>query len=130
MVELACAGDPGLAPSRIEEKRERSYSVLTIEELRASFPEDEWFFLIGADAFAEIRTWYRWEDVVRMVEFIVVSRPGFVYDIPEGCRVHRLDTLALDTSSSAIRDQIREGGAPVEVPSSVLAYILEHRLYC
>jgi nicotinic acid mononucleotide adenylyltransferase len=37
-------------------------------------------FLIGADAFAEIRTWYRWQDVVRLVEFIVVTRPGSDYD--------------------------------------------------
>lgn len=129
MVELACAGDRYLAPSRIEEKRERSYSVLTIEELRRTYPHDDWFFLIGADAFAEIETWFRWRDVVLMVEFIVVSRPGFVYDIPEGCRVRRLDTLALSASSSAIRAQIRSGMSPIEVPAPVLGYIRDHRLY-
>lgn len=129
MVELGCAGDPWLSPSRIEEKRERSYSVLTIEELRREYPRDDWFFLIGADAFAEIETWFRWREVVLMVGFIVVSRPGFVYDIPAGCRVHRLDTLALNASSSAIREQIRAGAPAAEVPAPVLAYIREHGLY-
>jgi nicotinate-nucleotide adenylyltransferase len=130
MVELACDGDPYLHPSRVEEKRERSYSVLTIEELKAGWPEDHWFFLIGADAFAEIATWFRWREVVRMVDFIVVSRPGFRYDIPRGCRVHALDSLALDASSSGIRDRIRAGGPVAEVPARVLEYIRANRLYC
>lgn len=129
MVELACFGVPWLVPSRIEEKRERSYSVLTIEELQREHPRDEWFFLIGADAFAEIRTWFRWDEVVRMVEFIVVSRPGFRYEVPAGCRVHRLDTLALDASSSSIRERVSAGESPAEVPAAVLDYIREHRLY-
>src|SRR5580704_86116 len=88
MVELACAADPRFVPSRLEEGRAVSYSIHTIERLRAlgartgpsssvvqaSSREESLFFIIGADAFAEIRSWRRWEDVVEGVEFIVVTR--------------------------------------------------------
>ena len=69
MVELACAVDPRMLPSRLEEGNTKSYSILTIERAHAGF------FIIGADAFAEIGSWYRSADVIRSVEFIVVTRP-------------------------------------------------------
>ena len=42
------------------------------------------FFVIGADAFEEIETWYRWRELLRKVDFIVVTRPGYTYDVPDG----------------------------------------------
>src|ERR1700691_4507249 len=62
MVELACAADPRFVPSRLAEDRAVSYSIHTIERLKA--PGESLLFIIGADAFAEIRSWRRWEDVV------------------------------------------------------------------
>lgn len=130
MVELACADQPGLEASRLEAGTERSYSIYTIEKVRASLsPGGELFFVIGADAFAEIRTWLRWEDVVRAVEFIVVSRPGHRYAVPEGARVLRLETLELSVSSSEIRRKLAEGEASADLPPAVFAYIREHGLY-
>jgi nicotinic acid mononucleotide adenylyltransferase len=43
--------------------------------------------------------------------------------------VHRLDTLALSTSSSEIRQRLVEGKLPAGVPASVWVYIREHHLY-
>jgi nicotinate-nucleotide adenylyltransferase len=130
MVELACQGEPSFEASRLEEGQERSYSIDTIERVLGTLPPgDELFFLIGADAFAEITTWRRWRDVVRDVQFIVVARPGHEYAIPPGARVERLDTLALAVSSSAIRAQLAAGGSPPEVPPAVLDYIRERGLY-
>ena len=74
MVELACRGDSRFSPSRLEEDSRKSYSIYTIERVKAM--GGDVFFVIGADAFAEIQTWFRWQDVVREVEFIVVTRPG------------------------------------------------------
>jgi len=129
MVELACAGDPRFAASRLEEGTERSYSIDTIEKARAMAPDDELFFIIGADAFAEIGTWRRWQDVIRSVTFIVVSRPGHAYDVPEGAAVERLDSVELPISSSGIRLRLAAGEDPEEVPGAVLGYIAEHGLY-
>jgi nicotinate-nucleotide adenylyltransferase len=128
MVELACAEKPEFEVSRIEKDANPSYSILTIERLLAN-GDGPLGFLIGADAFAEIRTWHRWQDVVRLVEFIVVTRPGFDYDAPDGALVHELGGLELPVSSSEVRERIARGEADVPVPRAVLRYIREHGLY-
>jgi nicotinate-nucleotide adenylyltransferase len=130
MVELACRGIEGLEPSRLEAGLEKSYSIHTIERVWGTLdPNDRLFFLIGADAFAEVRTWFRWEDVIHAVEFIVVSRPGHQYENPEGAVIHRMESVWMDVSSSAIRDQIARGLQPADLPDAVFEYIREHRLY-
>ena len=127
MVELACQPHPRFEPSRIEEGQEMSYTIVTVEKLRSL--AKELYFLIGADAFAEIRTWYRWEELIQLTEFIVVTRPGHVYDCPPGARVHRLDTVALPISSSEIRLQLSRGKVPAELPAAVAEYIVQKGLY-
>lgn len=130
MVELAAAADPRFAASRLEEGQTTSYSILTIERVRREMVGPlELFFLIGADAFSEIRTWYRWRDVLEQVEFIVLSRPGYVYDVPPGARVHALDTLEFRTSSTDIRRRLAAGEEPPELPPAVLRYIRDNGLY-
>ena len=128
MVELACAADPRFEVSRIEEGSARSYTILTIEKLTAR-GVGPLSFLIGADAFKEIRSWYRWKDVVASVEFIVVTRPGAVWEPPAGARMRELGGLQLPESSSDIRTQLTRGDSSVPVPESVLRYIREHGLY-
>jgi nicotinate-nucleotide adenylyltransferase len=127
MVQLACAADPRFIPSRLEEGREKSYSILTVERVKTA--DGEVFFIIGADAFAEIRTWHRWLEVVSAVEFIVVTRPGHHYTCPDGARVHRLETVALPVSSSEIRQALARGETPAELPGPVAKYIFERGLY-
>ena len=130
MVELAVENEPGMEASRLEEGAGYNYSIDTIERLKVELrDEDHLFFLIGADAFAEIHTWKRWRDLVRQVEFIVVSRPASDYAIPEGARVVRLDTVELPISSSEIRARIAAGDLSVDAPQAVLDYIRERNLY-
>ena len=128
MLELACAGVPEFEVSRIEQDSNPSYSILTLERLLAA-GTGPLAFLIGADAFAEIRTWHRWQDVIRSVEFIVVTRPGCVYDAPPGAIVHELGGLNLPVSSSEIREEIARGETDLPISAPVLAYIGEHGLY-
>jgi len=127
MVELASEGDPRLVMSRLESGAKKSYSIDTIERVRASGEEP--YFIIGADAFAEIATWHRWQELIRITEFIVVTRPGHHYDAPPGARVHRLDTVALPVSSSEIRRQLAAGDIPPELPPAVGRYIAQKGLY-
>jgi nicotinate-nucleotide adenylyltransferase len=130
MVELAVENEPKMEASRLEAGTAQSFSIDTIEKLKKTLrAEDRLFFLIGADAFADIRTWKRWRDVVREVEFIVVSRPGHRYDIPEGGRVERLDGLGLEVSSSDIRHRMAVGDLCVDAPLAVLDYIRDRNLY-
>lgn len=130
MVELACAADPRFIASRLEDRPGKSYSIDTIERVKAGLaPGDRLYFLIGADAFAEIGTWYRAKDVLAAVEFIVVSRPGYGYPVPPGARVHRLETLALPVSSSEVREKLERGEPCHELPPEVLRYVADNGLY-
>ena len=130
MVELACEADSRFEASRIEDRPGRSYSFDTAVLARRQFGEPtRLFFLIGADAFAEIRSWHRWQELAKLVEFIVVSRPRRNFDIPEGAQVQRLDTLELPVSSSAIRNSLQRGELDVPIPEAVREYIRQRRLY-
>ncbi len=128
MVEIACSADFRFVPSRLEEGSEKSYSIYTIERAKAEYA-GPLFFIIGSDAFAEIRTWYRWQDVIRAVEFIVVGRPGYSIDPPPGAIVHRIEDVALPVSSSEIRRMLAQGEMPPEVPAPVAEFIRERGLY-
>jgi nicotinate-nucleotide adenylyltransferase len=130
MVELACQGWPCFTASRLEEGDELSYSIDSVTKLRQRLrTADRLFFLIGSDAFDEIETWHRWQDLVREVDFIVVSRPGADFRIAPGARVHRLDGLALPISSTEIRDRFARGEPTPEIPPAVRGYIEQHGLY-
>ena len=130
MVELACQGEHNLHPSRLEEHAGKSYSIDTVLKVRQTLaPNDELFFIIGADAFAEFTTWHRWKEVQKLVEFLVVSRPGHAYQIPPNANVHRLDSVEMAISSSDIRRKLHAGEPIPELPATVIAYIQEHNLY-
>lgn len=130
MLELACQGEPRFEVSRLEQGTARSYTIDTIERARKMLGREcRLFFLIGADAFSEIESWRRWRDVVASIEFIVVSRPGHEYRIPEGARILRLETVALPVSSSDIRRQLGAGQTPADVPAAVLEFIRKRGLY-
>ena len=130
MVQLACAVDRRFKPSRLEQSSEKSYSIHTIEKVLQDLgPEDELFFLIGADAFAEIETWHRVEEVLKLVTFLVVSRPGSQYDIPPGAKIFRLDHVELPVSSSEIREQLSNGNRINSLPYPVFDYIRANSLY-
>jgi len=130
MVDLACAADARFEVSRLEEGTERSYSIDTVEKVQASLtPSDELFFIIGADAFAELRSWRRWQDVARAVRFLVVNRPGYKFDAPAEVKVEYINTLNLRASSSELRRALAAGHPALGVPQSVMQYIDAHNLY-
>ena len=127
MTELACQTDPRFVASRLEEGEHKSYSIDTVERVRLMGEQPR--FIIGADAFAEITSWHRWQDLIRLTEFIVVTRPGHEYATPPGAKVDRLETVALPVSSSEIRRKLAAGEIPSELPPSVGRYILDQGLY-
>lgn len=130
MVRAAVAGDPRLEASGIEDRDGKSYTIETLERLRASYgPGVAFYFVIGADAFAEVMTWYRVADVFRMTDFIVAARPGFAYEAPVGARVHPLEGVDYPESSTAIRERLAAGLPVEELPAAVADYIEEHGLY-
>jgi len=93
MVALATASDKTFLPSLLEAPEETplidprskkvtnvlpSYSIDTIRRLKKLLkPADQLFFLIGIDAFKDIATWHKSEEVFSECEFVVASRPGY-----------------------------------------------------
>jgi nicotinate-nucleotide adenylyltransferase len=130
MVEIACKPFPAFIPSRLEEGAARSYTISTLERFQGGLArEDELYFLIGSDAFADLETWHCWQDVLKLTTFIVVSRPGETYHVPEGASVIRLDGLDLPVASTTIRARIAQGEETPELPDAVRKYIDEKGLY-
>ena len=137
MVELACRAGARFEPSRLEAPSgdgQPNYSLSTIQQARSMLgSEDRLFFLLGCDAFAEIDAWYRWQDVVQAIEFIVVSRPGSELGrdrIPAGARVHWRTDVRVPISSTEVRRRLSCGDACEDVlPAAVAAYIQERSLY-
>lgn len=143
MAELAADGRPGWSASFIEIKREGpSYTFDTLTELRAS-RRSQFFFITGADAFAEIATWSRYPAVLDLANFVVVSRPGITLDslrerVPSAfdrsstaqTRVILVEAHTPDVSSTDIRRRVRAGESLSGlVPPAVANYIQTHRLY-
>ncbi len=130
MVRLACKPYPAFLASRLEEGAERSYTVDTLERFRPQLQrEDELFFLIGADAFDDLQTWKRWQDVLKLTRFIVAARPGKTYQAPPGATILRLDDLSLPVASTTIRSRLQAGQPTPELPDSVRRFIDAHGLY-
>ena len=153
MVSLAVAGRNGWRASDLELRlNSESYTSDTLKQFHSrGYAPAELFFIIGADAFAEIQSWRNFPDVLELAHFAVVSRPGHpVDDIP-----HRLPQLAgrmvkppLDAistldpmivlieaptskvSSSEIREK-RASGQTIAglVPDPVRQHIEQHGLY-
>ncbi len=130
MVEIASAADPVFAASRLEDVPGKSYSVETVKRLRSVLPHSESiYFVIGADAFAEIQSWFHWQELVQLVTFAVVGRPGADYVQPEGFCIRRVTGVNLPVSSSEIRRRLAAGDTSVDLPPGVLDFIRARRLY-
>lgn len=131
MVELALAGK-SVEVSDCEIRRPGpSYAIDTVKEIESLFHAERYLWIIGSDAFAGIRSWNRFEELIEKVEFLVVIRPGSgeIEAIP-GVRFERFEIGALDVSSTEIRSRVgnREDVAHL-LPTSVAAYIEEKGLY-
>lgn len=155
MVRRSIRHNPYFEVSDVELKRAgNSYSFETINYFtRALKSTDELFFIIGMDAFREIRTWKKYPDFFSACSFIVMNRPGqadaaagrhipadcaadFTYKKTGHCYVHASGhavyvcrTTPLDISSTAIRTALHEGKSiRYLVPEAVEKYIGEHNL--
>lgn len=139
MLEMALEGEDKFVASRIEERRTKSrpeanYSIDTVRRFKQAMAKrDKLFFIIGMDSFLQLDKWKEPEALLAECEFIVVSRPGHASKAARpvfATKVHLLETVAVDISSTQIRDTVAQG-KPLEdlVPGTVAQYIKRHRLY-
>lgn len=129
MVELAVEGAEGLTASSFEvDKGGVSYSYDTISALKEIEPETEFFFIIGADMVDLLPTWHKIDELVQIVTFIGVNRPGAHGETPYP--VTFISIPEIDLSSTVIRDRLAEGGTiRFLTPPKVDSYIRQEGLY-
>ena len=136
MTVIATASNPRFSVSRVDiDRGGPTYTIDTLQDLHAQFPDAELFFITGADAMASIVSWRDWEEMFALAHFIGVTRPGYQLDdhiIPE---VHRervslVTVPAMAISSTDCRERAA-AGRPVWylVPDGVVQYLAKRGLY-
>jgi nicotinate-nucleotide adenylyltransferase len=87
-----------------------SYSIDTALSYARRFPQARLFWLIGADHLASLPAWRQAIELSRLVEFLVIPRPGITpTTLPATFRIHHLRGFPLAVSSSEIRARSRQG---------------------
>jgi nicotinate-nucleotide adenylyltransferase len=139
MVRIAIAGHPAFEVSDLETRRPGPhYSVETLEEVRRLRPDDELFFLIGADSLADLPQWRQPERIVSLATVVVVDRPGVPLDLPSRWpdlgpsalpfRMVKIPQIGI--ASNDLRRRVAEDRSiRYQVPRGVEAYIDAHGLY-
>jgi nicotinate-nucleotide adenylyltransferase len=152
MAALVALDEPGWSVSDVEiERAGPSYTYDTLLAAQATgLAASQIFFIIGADAFAEIATWSRYPAVLDLAHFVVVTRPGKTLDAvaerlpalaerfrrPDelertpGTAVVLVEAATPDVSSTVIRARAAKGFSLAGlVPPRVEQYIRRHGLY-
>ena len=136
-----------------------SYSIETLQELHQIFgPEPDLFFIVGMDAFLEIKTWRDYRRLFDYAHFVILSRAGcrnqgldaLFSDLdikcsttggstmgtgghfvaPSGRSIFLLTSTRMEISSTNIRNMVKEDKSiRFLVPEAVRAYIIEKGLY-
>ena len=142
MVEMALLDEEGLYASAHELTLGRpAYTVETLEHFARLYPRADLHLILGADSFADLVHWHRWQDLPRLARLVVLARPGWrlareelapeLLGMLDGGRVVVLDRRPVDVSSTAVRAALARGGDPPPGALSppVLNYIRKYDLY-
>ncbi len=130
MLELALAGQAGFTVEPMElERGGPSYTVDTLRALRERDPRERLVLLLGADAASDLPRWKESDEVARLAEIAVLTRPGAPEVVPALVR-HVVATPSIEISASDIRARCLAGKSiRYLVPAPVADYIEKERLY-
>jgi nicotinate-nucleotide adenylyltransferase len=148
MLRLAIEGCEGLRVDDRETHGTLSYTVDTLDDLRAEYgPAHAFVWVLGADALASIEQWKDWQRLPALCHFAVLARPGYPLHIPDALGVRVLteasalceepagglfviDNAPVDISASALRAALAADDVPADwLHPAVRAYIENQRLY-
>ncbi len=131
MLKLAVAGKERIHISEIEfERQGPSYTVDTLTELQREYPDDEFYFLIGADNISEMESWHQPERIFEMVNVVAAGRPGFSAAGKFAGMIESFDMKPVNISSTMIREKVRADlSISGLLPAAVEEYILKRNLY-
>jgi len=104
-----------------------SYTIDTLHELRKEFGDRPLVLLLGADAFAGLRSWHRWRELFDVTHIGVINRPGVDTCIPveleRAVAPRRTEDLAVIQRQPAGR-MIELAVTPLEVSATRIRELL------
>lgn len=139
MLQLATADTPALRADPMDLLTDApSYTSDLLKRTRLEHPDDELWFIIGADSLRDFGDWHKPHEILKLARLAVAQRPGFDIDAALrgstlaqlGNHVDAFSSVPVDLSATVIRERLR-ARKPVDwlVPSEVVAYIQDHALY-
>lgn len=142
MVSMAIDTNDKFELSMIEFDRDgATYTVDTLEELTKTNPNDEYYFIMGADSLFHFETWRNPARILELAIILAASRDNFsssainsqiayLRDKYDGARIHHLNSPSFEISSHDIRNRIRKGNTiRYFLPEAVEDYITKNKLY-
>ncbi len=95
MAELAVAPYKDFSVSPVEAERQGfSYSIDTVKLFQKELGDTvELYFILGIDAFLEIRTWKNTDELLTLCHFIVIPRPGYRFSDLKNAEIPPLSRL-------------------------------------
>lgn len=129
MIEITTAPYPHFKVEKIElELGGISYTYHTMVALCEREPDVEFYFIIGGDMIDSLHTWYRIDELVHLVRFVGLKRPGT--ESKNKYKVTMVEAPEIDLSSTLIRNRLKNGGTlTFLLPDGVEAYIRKEGLY-
>lgn len=86
-----------------------SYTVTTLNKLSETYPDRDFYLIIGADNWAAFDRWKSPEEIISKFHVLVYPRLG--YEIPDSLphNVKAVDSPIIEVSSTFIRESIAQG---------------------
>ncbi len=132
MLRMALAGRTYAEVDEMEIARGGiSYTIETVRTLRDRHPDSELHYLIGADHVAHLPKWREADELARLVEFVVIPRPGEpTVPVPSPFIARQLRGFPLGVSASQIRERCRARlDISLLTPATVAEFIRTNHLY-
>lgn len=98
---------PNITISEIEESTPDNWRFIdTLKSIIKSDPNMSYYIAIGSDSFQNFKTWYAWEEIVKLAKLVVFNRPGYTDNFPTDIEY---DFVPMNNpeSSTRIRNLIR-----------------------
>lgn len=140
MAKLAISSYKNFEVSDIESRSQSpSYTFHTLAYFREHHPQDDFYYVMGVDSFNGIESWYHWQEVLHLANFIVIDRAGQKLEVSDATKsvledspykIYHLPLHTIPISSTLIREKLIERESVKEfLNDSVYQYIEEYDLY-
>jgi nicotinate-nucleotide adenylyltransferase len=96
------AKHPRFKVTDIEQQLGTRYTEETLEKLKAIAGDAQFVWIMGADSLASLHRWHHWLDIVDMVPFAVLARPGYNMRAMRGLAATRLSQWRVTVPSAVV----------------------------